>query len=190
MQNTEHFNCFYPFCTDKNSRLTNVELVEESTDTSNGSLYKEIMAKIDYKGLKIAHLNVRGIVNKIGEIRLLLLESKLDVLAITETHLKGDINSSEMSVYGYKIARLHRTHKGCDGCMIYYSNDLNCYERADLLTDIEAVWINITCNSQQFILGCIYRPPDHSQFYEILYTTLERIWMKRKNILLMEGLQC
>ena len=74
------------------SRLTNVELAEESTDTSTGSLYKELKARIDYKGLKIAHLNVREILNKIGEIRLLLLESKLDVLAITETHLKGDIN--------------------------------------------------------------------------------------------------
>ena len=40
---------------------------------------------------------------------MLLLESKLDVLAITETHLKGDINSSEISVDGYKIARLDRT---------------------------------------------------------------------------------
>ena len=35
--------------------------------------------------LKIAHLNVRGIVNKIVEIRLLLLDSKLDVLASTVT---------------------------------------------------------------------------------------------------------
>ena len=184
MQNTEHFDWSYPICTDiSNLRSTRVEFAEEST--GSGGLYKELKAKIDYKGLKIAHLNVRGILNKIGEIRLLLLDSKLDVLAITETHLKGDINSSEISVDGYKIARCDRMHKSCGGCMIYYSNNLSCYERADLLTDIEAVWINITCDSQQLIIGCIYRPPDDSQFYEIFYSTLERIWMKRKNILLM-----
>lgn len=90
--------------------------MQKGTDTNSGSLYKELKAKIDYKVVKIAHLNVRGILNKIGEIRLLLLDSKLDVLAMTETHLKGDINSSEISVHGYKIARLYRTHKSCGRC--------------------------------------------------------------------------
>ena len=136
-----------------------MEFAEESTDTSSGSLCKDLKAKIDYKGLKIAHLNVRGILNKITEIRLLFLDTKLNVLAITESHLKGDINSSEISVDGFKIARFERMHKICGGCMICYSNNLSCYERADLLTDIEAVWINITCDSQQSIIGCIYRPP-------------------------------
>lgn len=55
--------------------------MQKGTDTNSGSLYKELEAKIDYKVVKIAHLNVRGILNKIGEIRLLLLDSKLDVLA-------------------------------------------------------------------------------------------------------------
>lgn len=58
-----------------------MQLVQKGTDTNSGSLYKELKAKIDYKVVKIAHLNVRGILNKIGEIRLLLLDSKLDVLA-------------------------------------------------------------------------------------------------------------
>lgn len=58
-----------------------MQLVQKGTDTNSGSLYKELEAKIDYKVVKIAHLNVRGILNKIGEIRLLLLDSKLDVLA-------------------------------------------------------------------------------------------------------------
>lgn len=121
---------------------------------------------------------------------MLLLESKLDVLAITETHLNGDINSSEISVDSYKIARLDRTHKSCGGCIIYYSNNLSCYERADLQTDFKAVWINITCNSQQFNFRRIYRPPDYSQFYDILCTTLERICMKRKNYPAHGGLKC
>ena len=34
---------------------------------------------------------------------MLLLESKLDVLAITETHLKGDINSSEILLMAIKL---------------------------------------------------------------------------------------
>ena len=180
MQNTEHFDWSCPICTDvSNLRPTRVEFAEESP--SSGGLYKELKAKTDYKGLKIAHLNVRGILNKIGERRLPLLDSKLDVLAITETHSKGDINSSEISVDGYKIARFDRMYKSCGGCMIYYSNNLSCYERADLLTDIKAVWINITCDSQQLIIGCIYRLPGDSQFYEVfLQHTRENLDEKKK----------
>ena len=126
-----------------------------------------------------------GIIGKINEIRLLLLDSKLDVSAITETHLQGDVNSSKISVDGYKIARLHRTHKSGSGCVIFLSNNLSCYERPDLLSDIEAVWIDITCDSQKLITGCIYRTPDDLHFYQAFYSTLEGIWMRRKNILLV-----
>ena len=100
-------------------------------------------------------------------------------------HDKIGLILGEISVDGYKIARLDRTHKSGGGCMIYFSNNLSCFERSDLLFDIEAVWIDITCDSQKFIIGCIYRPPGDSHFYQVFYSTLERIWMKRKNILLM-----
>ena len=38
-------------------------------------------------GLKCAHINVNGLVSKLDEIKLLLQETKIDILAITETHL-------------------------------------------------------------------------------------------------------
>ena len=138
---------------------TNVTPVEECATNYSGRIHDDLKVKIttDHKGLKIAHLNVRGIIGKINEVRLLLLDSRLDVLAITETHLRGDINSSEISVDGYKIARLDRTYKSGGGCVIFFSNNLCCYERPDLLSAIEAVWIDITCDSQKHLVGCIYR---------------------------------
>lgn len=126
MQNIEYFDWFYFICIDiSNLRFICVEFVEESI--GSGGFYKEFKVKIDYKGLKIVYLNVRGIFNKIGEIRLLFLDSKLDVLVIIEIYLKGDINLSEIFVDGYKIVRCDRMYKSCGGCMIYYLNNFSCY---------------------------------------------------------------
>ena len=41
------------------------------------------------KGIRIAHLNVRGLLSKLKEITLLIKESCIDILATTEPHLTG-----------------------------------------------------------------------------------------------------
>ena len=41
----------------------------------------------------------------------MLSESKLDILAITETHLDDEIPKKEVMITGYKVARLDRKAK-------------------------------------------------------------------------------
>ncbi len=61
------------------------------------------------RGLKIAHLNVRSITNKIDSLRLLLLNNPFDVLTISETWLTKNISDpelillSEMTVKAKKV---------------------------------------------------------------------------------------
>ena len=57
------------------------------------------------KGLKVAHINVSGLFYKLHEIKLLLQETRLDVLAITETHLHKHIENDQLEIEGYGIAR-------------------------------------------------------------------------------------
>ena len=69
--------------------------------------------------------------------------------------------------------------------MIYYSENLHVYERDDLKTDIEAIWIDITVMSQKLLLGCIYRPPDDYTFYDKFYNILENTVKNRKNVVIL-----
>ena len=48
------------------------------------------------KGLKVAPTNVNGLFYKLHEIKLLLQETRLDVLAITETHLHKHIENDQL----------------------------------------------------------------------------------------------
>ena len=154
------------------------------------SLYSDLYTKLKSHGLNIAHLNVRSliIIRKISEIKLMLSESKLDILAITETHLDDETPTEEVMITGYKVARLDRKDQEGGDCIIYYSDSLHVYERDDLKTDIEAIWIDVTIKSQKLLLGCVYRPPDDYNFYNKFYSLLEYSVRNRKNVVILGDL--
>ena len=52
----------------------------------------------------------------------------------------------------------------------------------------ESVWIELHIHSQRYLIGSIYRPPDKYDFFDKLKITLDSIWIKRKNIILMGDL--
>ena len=49
----------------------------------------------------------------------MLSESKLDILAITETHLDDETPTEEVTITGYQVARLDRKDQQGGGCIIY-----------------------------------------------------------------------
>lgn len=44
--------------------------------------------------------------------------------------------------------------------------------------------------SQSFLVGCVYRPPNDSSFFEPFRDLIANIWLKRKNIILVGDLNC
>ena len=60
-------------------------------------------------GLRCAHFNVNGLYNKLEEIKLILNETKMDIFAITKTHLGSDITNPEININGYSFARRDRS---------------------------------------------------------------------------------
>ena len=58
----------------------------------------------------------------------------------------------------------------------------------DVNYNIEAVWVDITSQSQSLLLGVIYRPTENDGFYESLGVCLEALWTRRKNLVIMGDL--
>ena len=50
---------------------------------------------------------------------------------------------------------------------------------------LEAVWLNVTIRSQSTSLGCLYRPPDSTTVFDALYSLFNKVWVKRKNVILL-----
>ena len=72
---------------------------------SYGTLKEEMGTSKGF--LKIAHINVNGIMTliKLQEIKLLLFETEIGILGITETKLNGHIADEQLDIENYKLVR-------------------------------------------------------------------------------------
>ena len=95
---------------------------------------------------------------------------------------------TEIAITGYKTARCDRKdgRKG-GGTVIYYAGHLDAFERQDINVNnhLEAAWIDVMVASQRLLVASIYRPPDNTKFLNLFSSTMDRIWMKRTNIILL-----
>lgn len=94
--------------------------------------------KLKYeKGLKICHLNVNSLRNKFDDVLHLIIDCKLDILALTESKLDNDRYTEGMYVVnGYSTIRVDRTHNKGGGLLIYIRNEIN-FEPVDCSISIQ-----------------------------------------------------
>ncbi len=121
------------------------------------------------RGLHLLHLNIRSLLPKITEIRLLSNSNKVGLFCFTETWLDDSIKDAEIEIENYFLIRRDRNRKG-GGVCVYVRSDIGFNQRMDLNNDqIEAVWLNILLpKNKPILVGACYRPPDQTMFYEIL----------------------
>ena len=60
------------------------------------------------QGMRIAHLNIRGITSKIDEVKSILLEYKIDIFCLSETFLDLTKPSTFFKINNYDILRKDR----------------------------------------------------------------------------------
>lgn len=118
------------------------------------------------KGLHIANLNVRHIVPKIDELRIIMASEKgPDVFGACETFLDTGISDSQVAINGYEFLRKDRCStqdKIGGGVILYYRNSLICKRKQELeISNIETLWSELALpNSKHFLICTVYRPPN------------------------------
>ena len=114
----------------------------EPTEDNEREVFKALKEKLKCKGLSIGHANVRGLCKHLNEIKILLENTVLDVLALTETHLNSNISDNELRIDGYSIKRKGRINREGGGCAIYYKESSDIEEMEKYNTEgLEALWI-------------------------------------------------
>lgn len=119
------------------------------------------------KGLKIAHLNIRSLKHKIDQLRILLHDNALDVLAISESHLTDDVHKSQIEIDNYDVYRRDRGSAG-GGVVVYVKSSIP-HEHCPSLNphpSLEALWVKIIhAHTKPLLLCCVYRPPSATVDY-------------------------
>ena len=123
------------------------------------------------KGLKFVHLNVRSLVKKMDQIRLMLSGTNLDVITFSETWFRPHLHNNIVELGSYKTFRLDRGSNGKwskrGGGLITYIHEehaSNSESRDDMNVSnehIEVQWVYIHRLRCKDIFVCnMYRPPN------------------------------
>ena len=99
----DHFQWTYPRCIHETYDNPMPDIGD--IDLDNSAAFEELKTKTGNRGVKIAHINVNGLLSKLPQIEIFLLECNLDVLAITETHLSSKTKDHEIAIINYDIER-------------------------------------------------------------------------------------
>ena len=100
-------------------------------------------SKMPRKGLKIAHINICSIRNKLTEISEILMFNQLHILAVSETHLDSTFDDASLNIQGYCIVRRDRNAFG-GGVAFFIQDHIPIKIRNDLMPmEVEALWLQI-----------------------------------------------
>ena len=129
----------------------------------------------DLKGIKLLHWNVRSIIRKIDQIKILLDDSPIDIITISESWLKPHLHSRLLAIDGFQMYRQDRkvksrtrtrTGKRGGGLLTYVNTKHSslCEPLDELSTsneDIEAQWTLIhRPNCKNVVICNVYCPPN------------------------------
>ena len=110
---------------------------------------------------------MRGLTKHIDELRILLADHPIDVLALNETWLDSTVSDNEVFISGYEIMSRDRAVRSADGkfyggVCFFVCSVVNFSPRNDLSVDqLENLCIEICKpSSKPFLVGTWYRPPN------------------------------
>ena len=128
---------------------------------------------IKSRGLTIAHLNIRGLLNKIDNIRYLLDTHKIKVFHVSETFLTQSIDTQLLHIPNYYIVRRDRTGKLGGGVVSYIHSSIKFSRLFDLDSTLpESLTIKINQpHSKPFITSAVYRPPNSPSTWNDQFST-------------------
>ena len=144
------------------------------------------------KGMAIATLNIYRLTTRIDEVRLVMEEKNIHILAINETKLDEFMPSSLVSVDGYSLERKDRNFFG-GGVAIYIKNTIN-YE---VIKNIPETTLEILCikvlpkQAEPFVIVSWYRPPSSQvACFEELENVLRFLELSNNEIILLGDTNC
>ena len=139
-------------------------LLSGTVEINPGPTFRDLCSK---RGIKLLHQNIRGLFGKrdIVQSSFTSDKSKL-IITLSETHIVQTDNSDLFKMSGFKIVHKDRNCGPGGGVTFYISDDIKWKRRTDLETEeIECIWIEIEIfKGKNFLVGCMYRPPDSSNY--------------------------
>ena len=134
--------------------LNDTSAIEENSASTS-------LSPLTQKGMLISSVNVIGLIRNLEELKLLLAEKGIHILAINETKLDNSVGNEIISVEGFTLRRNDRNKHG-GGVAMYIKEGIKYIVRGDLpIHNLELICIEVQpLRSEPFNIASWYRPPN------------------------------
>ena len=137
-------------------------------------------------------LNINSLKKHIDELRISILDLKIDILAINETKLDKGYSDGQFAINGYNLVRRDRDSRG-GGVCFYIRDSINFARKSEFEDDfLEMIALEIKnpCSSP-FLVLTWYRPPNlETQCFDKFRYLLQNIDSKYEEIFILGDLNC
>ncbi|CAB4026141.1 RNA-directed DNA polymerase from transposon BS [Paramuricea clavata] len=128
----------------------------------------------------------------LDEIRLILNNNALDILAINESKIDNQISNNEIHIDGFNIIRKDRNRFG-GGVVLYVRQNISFSDRIDLIPDeLEMVCIELSLPyNKSLLISTWYRPPNSlMNKFDYWASFLAKCDNEDKELILIGDLNC
>ena len=103
--------------------------------------FNKMLVNSNAKSFSILHCNIRSLSKNLNLLEELLcsLDSKLDILGITETKL-GEKSISNVNIKGYNVFHTDSPTNAAGAAALYITSNLKAIPRPDIKFDMELQW--------------------------------------------------
>ena len=163
------------------------DVIVEQDYMTDDTIYHEVteMRSQNVQNVIIGHLNVNSLGPKIGEIKKLQKEGKIDVLVLSETKLDDSYKQEVLDIDGYCCIR-HDKRSNSGGLLTYVSKDIPFSEGSISICndEIEVMSIELNIANEKIMLLGMYKNPrmdavlfkrTFTEIYEEISDTYENI---------------
>ena len=161
--------------------------LDHSTPPSSFSRVDEFLVG-HQKQLTVAHINVNSLLANLEEMKIHILGSGFDVIAVSETWLKPINDDSFVRYDNYTLIRNDRVGQRGGGVAFYVRENIKhkLIFKSSPGSSVEQLWIEVCINHEKVAIGCIYKPPhiNYSEF-EQLEHTLSYVVAEYQHVLLL-----
>lgn len=127
----------------------------------------------ELKHLNVCHFNACSLLRKMHDVKRIVLNSKLNVICVTESWLCSSDTNKSVYLPGFTSFRNDRPSRG-GGVLIYVKKRFNTKVICRSNTDgIEYIFIEVSCNNLKVLIACVYIPKPTVALLKILKDELK-----------------
>ena len=127
------------------------------------------------KGLHFGYLNINTILQKIEQLRSILINSNISILWITETKLDNSVNNDKVEINSYNLMWSDKNKKE-GGIAFCIKNSISFNYHESLIRNLENILVDFLLpESKPITLDIIYRPPEQWSFIDDFKIALKEL---------------